>query len=119
VSRKHIGLYIHRCTPKCNLEEKFLVHNNEAFRECPKFDSCSANDCPLDTNPHTFTVEDDPETECTYRYAERKKIAEKYGLPNMGMTKKELVGYHRSQKKKLWWKNLSEEKKKRIKSNLR
>ena len=84
------------------------------FLECPRFDFCSVNACPLDPQIKE-SLEDDPETECKALLSVRKKIAEKYQLSNQGMTLKELQREARRIRAKMQWQKLSnEEKQKRI-----
>lgn len=87
---------------------------NKPFHECPRFDFCSVNACPLDPMMKN-SIEDDPETECKALSSVRRSIAEKYELPNRGMTKKELQREARRIRSKKQWEKLSEaEKQKRI-----
>lgn len=60
-----------------------------AYLECPSFESCSVNDCPLADG--TFeSLPEDPETECKARISTRQRIAAKYNLSNGGLTHKEV-----------------------------
>ena len=89
-----------------------------AYHECPNFDSCSVNACPLGGEGFE-TLPDDPETECTARLSTRHRIATKYGLPNQGMTKKELISKSRSLRAKAESKNLSPAERSRRTAGLR
>jgi len=47
--------------------------------DCPNFDSCSVNNCPLHPGyPDLLTCIDDPEIKCKAQKPTRIKIAEKY-----------------------------------------
>ena len=37
---------------------------NEPFYQCPKYQGCSVNDCPLDSKYPRYTDEKDIETAC-------------------------------------------------------
>jgi hypothetical protein len=77
-----------------------------AYHECPNFDSCSVNACPLASEDYE-SLPDDPETECTAMLSTRQRIAAKYGLSNQGKTKKELISVARSERAKAQWAGLS------------
>ena len=77
-----------------------------AYHECPNFDSCSVNACPLASEDYE-SLPDDPETECTAMLSTRQRITAKYGLPNQGKTKKELINGARSERAKAQWAGLS------------
>jgi hypothetical protein len=89
-----------------------------AYHECPNFDSCSVNACPLAGEGYE-SLPDDPETECTARLSTRQRVATKYGLPNQGMTKKELISKSRSLRAKAQWKDLSPAERSRRTAGLR
>jgi hypothetical protein len=89
-----------------------------AYHECPNFDSCSVNACPL-AGEGFESLPDDPETECTAKLSTRQRIATKYGLPNEGMTNKELISRSRSLRAKAQWKSLSSAERYRRMAGLR
>ena len=92
----------------------------EPYKECPRFEQCSVNRCPLDMEAQNrVSLPGDPDTECRARITTRKKIALKYGLLNKGMTQKEIRRERRSEAKKAWWKSLPEEEKQRRLANLK
>jgi hypothetical protein len=75
------------------------------YEECPQFDRCSCNVCPLDPKINDkFTLEN--EEECRASKPTRQRIALKYPdlLPYQGLTKK-------SWDRKKRWEALSPEKK--------
>lgn len=61
-------------------------------RECPRFMSCSVNNCPLDL-PHPANPAD-KQTKCTMEKAVRQRIAAKHPgqLANGGLTAREAAG---------------------------
>jgi hypothetical protein len=90
------------------------------YKECPRFEKCSVNRCPLDIEAQNrISLPDDPDTECRARIVTRKKIALKYGLLNKGMTQKEIRRERRSEEKKTWWNSLPEEEKQKRLANLK
>jgi hypothetical protein len=90
------------------------------YKDCPRFEECSVNHCPLDPQAAIrVSLPDDAETECKARISTRKQIALKHGLPNRGMTKRELTRERRSKAKKAWWASLPEEEKQRRLANLK
>ena len=60
-------------------------------RECPRFSSCSVNNCPLDPHPANPA---DKEIKCYMEKAVRQRIAAKYPgeLANGGRTAREAAG---------------------------
>ena len=60
-------------------------------RECPRFSTCSVNNCPLDPHPKH---ESDKEQFCTLAKSIRQRIAAKYPgqLANGGLTAREAAG---------------------------
>ena len=86
------------------------------YHECPRFEECSVNRCPLDPEgAGRVSLPDDPEVRCKARLSTRMRIAAKYDLPNRGKTDQELSRERRSDQKKAWWASLSgEEKTKRL-----
>jgi len=78
----------------------------KAFKECPRFDKCNVNKCPLHTDYEKLqSSEYDKEQKCTMERRVRERIGLKYGLPNQGLTQREIS----SQK---LWDNLPESEKK-------
>lgn len=68
----------------------------EAFYDCPYFDSCQVNACPLASNYSKLeNLKEDKllfgYKKCKARKTTRITIAKKYGLKNEGMTKKEIT----------------------------
>ena len=101
-------------------DERKQMQTNRPYRECPRFESCSVNHCPLDPKAENrVSLPDDPETECKGRITTRKEIALKYSLLNRGMTEKEIRREQRSKAKKAWWESLPEEEKQRRLANLK
>jgi hypothetical protein len=87
--------------------------NNKPFFKCPRFNSCSVNNCPLDSAyPYLYTDSNDPQQKCTLGKIYRLRIAEEYPyiLKMNGMTKREFSG-------KKAWDQMSEEKKEEIIKN--
>ena len=60
-------------------------------RECPRFNTCSVNNCPLDPHPANPA---DKEIKCDMEKAVRQRIAAKYPdqLANGGLTAREAAG---------------------------
>lgn len=85
----------------------------QAFYECPRFDICSVNDCPLSSIKYK-NVNGDAETVCKARKSIRMKIASKYNLKNRGLTDSEIKKEIRKRKAKERYANLPPERKKRI-----
>lgn len=83
----------------------------EPYRECPRFKTCSTNNCPL--HPlymYLHTDPDDPEPRCTMEKQVRERIGTKYPaiLKYQGLTSREYSA-------KLRWEALSpEEQQERI-----
>jgi len=83
----------------------------EPFRECPRFQKCSTNNCPL--HPlymYMHTDRDDPDPVCTMEKQVRERIGAKYSdiLRYKGLTSREYGA-------KLRWEALSpEEQQERI-----
>jgi len=68
----------------------------EAFHECPYFDGCQVNECPLSSNYQYLKENYCPADKllwnykkCRLRKATRMKLGQKYGLLNFGLTNKE------------------------------
>ena len=93
--------------------------NNTPDEECPRFDVCSVNKCPLSPDyAKLYTCEGDPETRCLARRSTREEIASRCDsliLPNRGLLDKEKAQDLRRMQAKARWEALSdEEKAKRI-----
>jgi hypothetical protein len=60
-------------------------------RECPRFNTCSVNNCPLDPHPNHSA---DQQTKCKMEKSVRQRIAAKYHgqLANGGLTAREAAG---------------------------
>jgi hypothetical protein len=107
------------CIEKASAQRK-LKKKNRPHLECPRFESCSVNHCPLDPEAESrVSLPGDPETKCNARISTRKSIAAKYSLANKGMTERELRRMKRSKAKKAWWESLPEEEKQRRLANLK
>ena len=92
----------------------------QPYKECPRFEECSVNHCPLDPEAESrVSLPGDSETKCNARITTRKKIALEYGLLNRGMTEKEIRRERLSKAKKAWWHSLPEEEKQRLLANLK
>ena len=64
--------------------------SNQPFEQCPNFEICSVNVCPLDPNrDKCFTHPTDPEKACTLDKTTRIQIATKYPtlIPWCGLLK--------------------------------
>ncbi|WP_048180193.1 hypothetical protein [Methanosarcina siciliae] len=84
---------------------------NEPFFKCPRYSSCSVNNCPLSTEyPKGFTHFEDLAKKCTLPKGYRESVAEKFpGVLSLeGLTLKEYTG------KKTWEKLSPEEQAKSI-----
>ena len=81
-----------------------ITPTDEAWKDCPRADECCVNDCPL-TIKRYKSDSSDTQKKCTFGKTGRKRIGEKWGLKNGGLTGRELSG-----KKK--WDDLPEEVKK-------
>lgn len=100
--------------------EHAWLNTVKPYLECPRFGECSVNCCPLDPKAESRpSLPEDAESECKARISTRKTIALKYGLPNRGMTEKELKRERRSKAKKAWWESLPGEEKRRRLANLK
>jgi len=54
-------------------------HNTKPYRECPRFDKCNSNQCPLDTSyPNMYVDEEDREQKCTMEKNVRIRISANY-----------------------------------------
>jgi|GEM_PF-1292089 hypothetical protein len=76
---------------------------NKAWKDCPRADECSVNDCPLTTKRY-ISDSSDPQIKCTFGKIGRLRIGKKWGLENLGFKPRELAS-----KKK--WDNLPEKEK--------
>ena len=55
------------------------IRSPEPFRDCPLFERCSVNVCPLDPDRNLRThCTDDPETKCKARLTVIREIAASY-----------------------------------------
>ncbi len=88
---------------------------NEAWKDCPRADECSCNDCPLTLKKYK-TLENYPMQKCGYGKTGRMRVGKKWGLKNLGLKEQELAGYKK-------WQSLPEHIKKerieKLKENLR
>jgi len=105
-------------------KEKSSIYPEE---ECPKFNRCSVNRCPLSKDYSKLitmwmeTASDgklvpftgDPETKCKASIKVREKIAFNYPqlLPNFGLTDDELIRKRQGLAARLKWDSLPEEEK--------
>ena len=80
------------------------------YLECPQFEGCSVNDCPL-ADGQFSNLPIDAETECKARISTRQAIGTKHGLTNGGLTHKELK---REERRARWNALPEEEKQKRL-----
>jgi hypothetical protein len=91
---------------------------NEPYKECPQFDTCSVNNCPLHPNYPNLSVCKSGDTEiiCKAHRATREEIAAKYPgiLKFNGRTKREVK---RDDIKKRW-DDLPEKEKQRRKNEM-
>ncbi len=65
---------------------------NQPFEECPRYDRCSVNRCPLDPEQDQRTIHpQDKEQKCPMEKPVRLRIGSKYPdlLPRLGLTVKE------------------------------
>lgn len=106
----------------------------EPFEDCPRFEKCSVNKCPLSTRYAFLTevgpdIDDlgrpiegtgDPERRCMLRRRKREEISAKYPglLPNGGLTDEEIARDRRRARERAKWEALSPEKKALILSKL-
>jgi hypothetical protein len=65
-----------------------------AYEECPRFDFCSVNDCPLSLIKRDSFPED-RESKCTLAKSVRKRIGVKWNLPNLGLRDREFSAMQR------------------------
>lgn len=66
----------------------------EPYHECPRFDRCSVNHCPLDPSQDTRqSRKDDLQPKCTLEKSVRARIGAKYAdiLPMLGLTRAEFA----------------------------
>ena len=89
-----------------------------AYLDCPQFELCSVNDCPL-ADGFFQCLPEDPETECKARISTRQAIAKKYNLSNGGLTRREILREKRRQASKARWDALPEEEKQKRIANLK
>ena len=65
------------------------------MRQCPRYQSCSVNHCPLDPEQDLHLAHsDDRERKCPMEKGVRQRIGQKYPdlLPLLGLTPKEAIG---------------------------
>ena len=56
-----------------------MKNNNKPYRECPRFEKCNTNNCPLDKfYPQRSMDTEDKEQRCTMEKNVRLRIAEKF-----------------------------------------
>lgn len=78
--------------------------------KCPRFKFCDINICPLDKlSPFRNKLKKEPN--CTLSKSIRQKIGTEFGLPKLGLTNREFVGYKK-------WQSKSEEEKSEITKRL-
>ena len=61
----------------------------QPYDECPRFNRCSVNNCPLSFSYPLFKYPEDRETRCSLAKSIRVRIGSKYELKYQGMTAKE------------------------------
>lgn len=68
----------------------------QAMRECPRFEKCSVNNCPLNTafNRELSSFDCDKEHKCTLAKKIRFSIGKKYTLSNLGLKPREYQHRH-------------------------
>ena len=82
--------------------------------ECPQFETCSVNACPLHPDyAYLETIDGDKESECNAFRSTRENIASRYPgiLSNNGLLDADLTRDKRSRKGKARWEALSDEEK--------
>lgn len=63
------------------------------YNECPRFQKCSVNNCPLHPSYPNLPIADDKEKKCTMEKQVRLRIGSKYPeLKYQGLTVKEWTG---------------------------
>ncbi len=78
--------------------------NPEPFRDCPRFDTCSVNNCPLSiAYPNALTHPKDNELKCPIEKQVRSRISANYPaiLPMQGLTSAEWAGKQAYERKPL------------------
>ena len=95
--------------------------NQRPWEECPSFDVCSVNACPL--RPDYLKLRndpDDPETKCHAQRAKREEIALRYPgvLPTEWGVNHELTKDKRSLAMKARWNALTPEEQENIRDKL-
>lgn len=76
---------------------KSKMDYTKVIKECPRFKSCSVNLCPLDLNID-LRNRLKGESSCRVSKNIRVKIAKRFGLKNLGLTKLELAAKKRFEK---------------------
>ena len=85
-----------------------VMDDLSAMKECPRFNTCSCNLCPLDFAIAERWPQDD-EQDCMARRATREAIAARHpGLPTGGLTRREVA----RDKRRAQWNALSPEERK-------
>lgn len=85
----------------------------QPFEECPRFDKCCVNHCPLDPKAkQRISYEFDPEKNCPLAKTIRQRIGEKYGLENRGLKPRELAA-------RRIWEKMTPEQQETIRENAR
>ena len=86
------------------------------YYDCPQFEGCSRNHCPLDPERGLReNLPDDPVTKCRARLGIRQEIASRHNLAGEGMTEREI----RRAKRRAQWDALPEEEKERRLASLK
>jgi hypothetical protein len=78
--------------------------NQEPFRDCPRFDTCSVNACPMASNYTTSVTHPmDKESKCPMEKPVRIRISANYPgvLPMQGLTRAEWAGKQAYERKPL------------------
>ena len=98
---------------RINLFIKKFGFQPEAFEVCPRFERCSVNLCPLDSNMKLRTyAEEDQEKKCLCPKAIRKPIGLFFKLKNKGLKEREIAGLR-------IWENMTPEEREAKKEKLR
>lgn len=94
-------------------KENTLTTLKEAHEECPRFEKCGVNRCPLHKNYKKLQPSEfDLEQKCSVAKSIRLRIGKEYKLSNLGLTEKELSARKR-------WENMPLEKQEAIKERMR
>lgn len=69
----------------------------EPQEECPQYDKCNCNKCPLHKDYMKLEVyPSDSQTTCKVKKSIRQRIGQKYNLSNQGLKPQEIKGDRRS-----------------------